>query len=334
MLIIGAAGGNEIQASLFYGAGQIDAVELNPVTVSLLRGEFADYAGNITRAPERQLRPGRRANVPRPQRRRVRHHLVRRARQLRRVQRRHVGRVRAVGELPLHRGDDRERVRPPRAGRGDRRPVRRPRLRRPPDAHGPLLRDRPRGARRSTSTTSPPTPPSSYERGDARARRRPARSCCSGRPVDEAGGGPVAGSVAKVPGALTLYLPGAVREDGLVADLITCRTRGRPDRRRLPARHLRDRRRPALLLALHDFGNGAHRLGAELPGRRDRHRRAAARSCWSSSARSIAVRPAVAAVRRHPPARRRRRAGMPGRWPAVRLLRRRSGSASCSSRSR
>ena len=58
VLIIGAAGGNEIQASLIYGAGHVDAVELNPVTVSLLRGEFADYSGNITRAPRRQLRAG------------------------------------------------------------------------------------------------------------------------------------------------------------------------------------------------------------------------------------------------------------------------------------
>jgi hypothetical protein len=52
VLIIGAAGGHEIQASLFYGAGQIDAVELNPVTVSLLRGEFAEYAGNVTSDPK------------------------------------------------------------------------------------------------------------------------------------------------------------------------------------------------------------------------------------------------------------------------------------------
>jgi hypothetical protein len=51
VLIVGAAGGHEVQASLFYGAGQIDAVELNPVTVSLLRGKFADYAGNITSDP-------------------------------------------------------------------------------------------------------------------------------------------------------------------------------------------------------------------------------------------------------------------------------------------
>ena len=52
VLIIGAAGGHEIQASLTYGAGQIDAVELNPVTVSLLRDTFADYAGNITEHPD------------------------------------------------------------------------------------------------------------------------------------------------------------------------------------------------------------------------------------------------------------------------------------------
>ena len=51
VLIIGAAGGNEIQAALTYGVGQVDAVELNPVTVDLLRGPFADYAGNITRDP-------------------------------------------------------------------------------------------------------------------------------------------------------------------------------------------------------------------------------------------------------------------------------------------
>ena len=52
MLIIGAAGGHEIQASLTYGAEQIEAVELNPVTVSLLRDTFADYTGNITEHPD------------------------------------------------------------------------------------------------------------------------------------------------------------------------------------------------------------------------------------------------------------------------------------------
>ena len=51
LLIIGAAGGHEIQAALHFGARQIDAVELNPATAGLLRGRFADYAGDITRYP-------------------------------------------------------------------------------------------------------------------------------------------------------------------------------------------------------------------------------------------------------------------------------------------
>src|SRR5262245_13455807 len=51
LLIIGAAGGNEIQAALTYGVGQIDAVELNPVTHHLLTDTFADYSGNIANLP-------------------------------------------------------------------------------------------------------------------------------------------------------------------------------------------------------------------------------------------------------------------------------------------
>ncbi|MEZ5371350.1 MAG: hypothetical protein R2704_01095 [Microthrixaceae bacterium] len=51
MLIIGAAGGNEIMAARTYGAKNIDAVELNPVTAELLRNEFADFTGNITELP-------------------------------------------------------------------------------------------------------------------------------------------------------------------------------------------------------------------------------------------------------------------------------------------
>ena len=62
---------------------------------------------------ERELRAGRRPHVPRPLRRRVRPHLVRRARLVRRLERSDVGRVRAVGELPVHAADDRDRVRPP-----------------------------------------------------------------------------------------------------------------------------------------------------------------------------------------------------------------------------
>ena len=51
ILIIGAAGGNEIQAALTYGVGQVDAVELNPVTHDLLTDTFAEYSGNIANLP-------------------------------------------------------------------------------------------------------------------------------------------------------------------------------------------------------------------------------------------------------------------------------------------
>ena len=47
VLIIGAAGGHEILASLYFGADHVTAVELNPVTVSLLRDHYADYTGHI-----------------------------------------------------------------------------------------------------------------------------------------------------------------------------------------------------------------------------------------------------------------------------------------------
>jgi hypothetical protein len=51
-LIIGSAGGNEILASLYFGSKDIEAVELNPVTVSLLEHHFADYTGHLTERPE------------------------------------------------------------------------------------------------------------------------------------------------------------------------------------------------------------------------------------------------------------------------------------------
>ncbi len=52
MLIIGAAGGNEIAASIHFGAEEIDAVELNPATARLLRGKYAEYSGNLTERAE------------------------------------------------------------------------------------------------------------------------------------------------------------------------------------------------------------------------------------------------------------------------------------------
>jgi hypothetical protein len=57
-LIIGSAGGQEILTSLYYGADDIDAVELNPVTVSLLDDHFADYTGHLPERPEVDLTLG------------------------------------------------------------------------------------------------------------------------------------------------------------------------------------------------------------------------------------------------------------------------------------
>ncbi len=49
--VIGAAGGHEVLASLYYGAGHVDAVELNPVTVDLVRNRFADFDGHLAQNP-------------------------------------------------------------------------------------------------------------------------------------------------------------------------------------------------------------------------------------------------------------------------------------------
>jgi hypothetical protein len=51
VLIIGAAGGNEVLASLYFDAGHIDAVELNPVTHRFVTERFADYDGHFTDNP-------------------------------------------------------------------------------------------------------------------------------------------------------------------------------------------------------------------------------------------------------------------------------------------
>ena len=55
VLIIGAAGGHEILASLYFGAEAITAVELNPVTMSLLTTVFPDYSGRLHENPRVKL---------------------------------------------------------------------------------------------------------------------------------------------------------------------------------------------------------------------------------------------------------------------------------------
>ena len=49
VLVIGAAGGHDVLASIELGASHVTAVELNPVTVSLLEEHFADFTGHIPR---------------------------------------------------------------------------------------------------------------------------------------------------------------------------------------------------------------------------------------------------------------------------------------------
>jgi spermidine synthase len=47
VMIIGAAGGNEVLTSLYFDAGHIDAIELNPVTYDLVVDDFAEYTGHL-----------------------------------------------------------------------------------------------------------------------------------------------------------------------------------------------------------------------------------------------------------------------------------------------
>lgn len=49
--VIGAAGGHEVLTSLYYGAGHVDAVELNPVTVHLVASTYADFDGHLAQNP-------------------------------------------------------------------------------------------------------------------------------------------------------------------------------------------------------------------------------------------------------------------------------------------
>ncbi|HVU05622.1 MAG TPA: hypothetical protein VHE30_27930 [Polyangiaceae bacterium] len=58
VLIIGAAGGHEVVASLFFRASHVTGVELNPVTYSLLTTVFADVTGHLTEDPRVTLLNG------------------------------------------------------------------------------------------------------------------------------------------------------------------------------------------------------------------------------------------------------------------------------------
>jgi hypothetical protein len=50
-LIVGSAGGNEILAALHFHSKRIDGVELNPVTVDILKHKFANFTGHLDKQP-------------------------------------------------------------------------------------------------------------------------------------------------------------------------------------------------------------------------------------------------------------------------------------------
>lgn len=58
VLIIGAAGGHEVVASLYFKAQHVTGVELNPVTYSLLTKYFADVTGHLADNPKVTLLNG------------------------------------------------------------------------------------------------------------------------------------------------------------------------------------------------------------------------------------------------------------------------------------
>lgn len=51
-LVIGAGGGPDVLSALYHGFSRVDAVEINPIIANeIMRGEFADYAGNVYSLP-------------------------------------------------------------------------------------------------------------------------------------------------------------------------------------------------------------------------------------------------------------------------------------------
>jgi spermidine synthase len=58
VLIIGSAGGQETKAALMYGAAHVDAVELVPTVVDLVKGRYSGYIGDIFHNPAVHVEAG------------------------------------------------------------------------------------------------------------------------------------------------------------------------------------------------------------------------------------------------------------------------------------
>ncbi len=142
--------GNEVLASLYFDAGHIDAVELNPVTYRFVTQKFADYDGHFTDNPK--------VNYVNDE---GRGYLARSDRKYGLIW--YLGRERPVRELPLHERSDRRQLRPPAPRWDPGGQVRRVRLRRPAEPHDPLRRHRPQGARRARRPRSLPPHPRRHD---------------------------------------------------------------------------------------------------------------------------------------------------------------------------
>ncbi|HEX6112366.1 MAG TPA: hypothetical protein VFZ10_08665 [Geminicoccaceae bacterium] len=58
VLVLGAGAGAQVLLALYHGAEPIDAVELNPQLVELVRGRYAEFAGNLYGRPEVRMHIG------------------------------------------------------------------------------------------------------------------------------------------------------------------------------------------------------------------------------------------------------------------------------------
>ncbi len=56
VLVLGAGAGADVLQALYHRASRIDAVEINPQVVALMRGEFAQYSGQLYDRPEVRMR--------------------------------------------------------------------------------------------------------------------------------------------------------------------------------------------------------------------------------------------------------------------------------------
>src|SRR5262249_54282819 len=58
VMIIGSAGGQEVKAALMYGADHVDAVEMVPTVVELVKDRYATYGGNVLNHPNVRVYTG------------------------------------------------------------------------------------------------------------------------------------------------------------------------------------------------------------------------------------------------------------------------------------